>query len=162
MVNSVSPASAYGELAAESGLKLCGQVTVAAVVDKMGEEAFVKADVSAAVKTECARCTEPFELPFNAAFEALYVPDFPPDAVGSRSARAEEESQQVLYYSGGVVDLAQQIIEALALAVPIKPLCRDDCKGLCPNCGRNLNEGQCDCPKDDGFGKPFKGLFGSG
>ena len=111
------------------------------------------------MQAECARCLEEFELPLSATFAALYVPATAEDMVSSRAHRAESESQRVMYYSGGVVDLTEQILEALSLAVPMKPLCRPDCKGLCANCGKNLNEGSCGCAKSVDFNRPFQGLF---
>jgi len=150
----------YGEAVASSGLEFSGLIDVAVVVDKMGEELFVRADVRAAVHAECARCLVEFDVPVAAHLEALYVPDSEHDASDSRASRAESESQRLLYYSAGLVDLGDQVIEAASLAVPMKPLCRADCRGLCPHCGANLNDGNCACPEDDDFGKPFKGLLG--
>jgi len=156
---SVPPAD-YGRAAALSGLDFRGRVDVEAVVDKMGDELFVRADVRAVVRAECARCLVECDAPLAAHFEALYVPELQHDDLGSRTARAEDESQRILYYSSGVVDLGEQIIEAVSLAIPMKPLCRDGCRGLCPHCGANLNEGRCSCAEHDDFGKPFKELFG--
>ena len=152
--------SDYGDAVALSGLDFTGRIDVEAVVDKMGEELFVKADVQAAVRAECARCLVESDIPVTAHFEALYVPESQRDIADSRASQAEGESQRLLYYSAGLVDLAQQIIESVALAVPMKPLCHDDCHGLCPHCGADLNQGKCTCVDDDDFGKPFKGLLG--
>ncbi len=158
---SVTPPGEYGELPAQAGLRLCGEIGVEAVVNKMGEELFVRAETSAMVKIECARCLEEFELPLAAVFEALYVPDRERDPAGPATHRAESESQRILYYSGGVADLGPEVIESLSLATPMKPLCRPDCKGLCPNCGKNLNEGSCGCKRGGDFGTSLKGLLGS-
>ena len=156
---SVPPAD-YGRAAALSGLDFRGRVDVEVVVDKMGDELFVRADVRAVIRAECARCLVECDVPLAAHFEALYVPESQRDALGSRTARAEEESQRIFYYSSGVADLGEQIIEAISLAVPMKPLCRGGCKGLCPHCGADLNQTKCTCADDDDFGHPFKGLFG--
>ncbi len=151
--------SDYGRAVASSGLEFSGRIDVAVVVDKMGEELFVKGDVRAAVRAECARCLVESDITVAAHFEALYVPESQHDA-DSRSSQAEGESQRLLYYSAGLVDLAEQIIESVALVVPMKPLCRSDCRGLCPHCGTDLNQTKCACSDDDDFGQPFKELFG--
>ncbi len=155
------PPHEYGEAARASGLEFVSPVDVTAVVDTMGEELYVRADAEAAVHAECARCLEAFDLPLAAYSQALHVPESERESRGSRTARAESESQRILYYSGGVVDLAEQIVESLALAIPMKPICGDACKGLCPHCGANLNTAPCTCTDDDDFGHPFKGLFGA-
>ena len=152
--------SEYGGAVASSGLEFSGHIDVEVIVDKMGEELFVRADVRAAVRAVCARCLVECDVPVAAHFEALYVPESERDAADSRASQAEGESQRILYYSGGLLDLAEQTIEAVALAVPMKPLCRDDCRGLCPHCGADLNETKCTCSDNDDFGKPFKGLLG--
>ena len=152
--------SDYGGAVASSGLDFAGRIDVVVVVDKMGDELFVKGDVRAIVRAECARCLVESDIPVAAHFEALHVPESQHDNADSRASQAEGESQRLLYYSAGLVDLAEQIIESVALAAPMKPLCRSDCRGLCPHCGANLNETKCTCSDDDGFGKPFKGLLG--
>ena len=151
--------SDFAESAARPGLSFSGLVDVDATVHRMNEQLFVEAGASATVRAECARCLEEFELPLSATFAALYVPASAEDMTSSLAHRAESESQRVMYYSGGVVDLTDQIFEALSLAAPMKPLCRPDCKGICANCGKNLNEGNCGCAKGADFNRPFQGLF---
>lgn len=152
----------YGESAAASGLCFRGNITVRAVANKMANDLFVQADVHTSVRAQCGRCAEEFDQPITGKIEVLYVSDQQRDVDGPAAHRAEGESQRLLYYSGGVVDLGEQIFESLSLAVPMKPLCRPDCKGLCPRCGRNLNDGPCSCTKPDDFNKPFKELFKKG
>ena len=159
-LESAVPPSAYGEWIAGSGLEVRGTISVKAMVHKIQEELLVAAEVTAVVRAACARCLEEFEMPLVATFEALYVPFSQMDMTGPASHRAEGESQRVLYYSGGEVDLGEQVVEALSLAVPMKPLCSSDCRGICPTCGANLNEAECNCSKGEDFNKPFKGLFG--
>lgn len=156
--HTIAPAKDYGEFAAESDLKFAAPIEETAVVDKMNDQLYVTVTVSTKIKTECARCVEPITIPVDGTVEALFVPEKEEDKPESRSERAEAESQRVLYYTGGVIELDELVIEALELAIPMKPLCQPDCKGLCPNCGKNLNEGPCKCKVDEGF-QPFKKLF---
>ena len=57
----------------------------------------------------------------------------------------EEDDLSTAFYENDAIDLGQLMMEQFQLALPMKPLCREDCKGLCPNCGMNLNTGTCDC-----------------
>jgi uncharacterized protein len=57
----------------------------------------------------------------------------------------EEDDLETSYYRDDQVDLSELLREQFYLALPMKPLCRDDCKGLCAQCGTNLNTGTCDC-----------------
>ena len=54
----------------------------------------------------------------------------------------------VSYYREGTIDLKEDVREAIILAFPLKPLCRPECRGLCPHCGRNLNEEKCECREE--------------
>ena len=100
------------------------------------------------VVLECSRCLDLVELKLAGKFEALYVPDTGPYA--SRMGRRDFEwgDQRVNFYSEATIDLADEIRECLSLELPLKPLCRPDCAGLCPQCGHNLNEGPCECKPD--------------
>jgi uncharacterized protein len=73
---------------------------------------------------------------------------------GERDLRGEEqvraEDVGLLYYDGRVIDLREEIRQVVLLEVPWHPLCRPDCKGLCPRCGRDLNQGACGCPPERG------------
>lgn len=72
-------------------------------------------------KLECSRCLADFEAPYRGVLEETYGLD------------------------EGDIDAAEEIRQGLFLALPPKPLCRPDCRGLCPSCGKNLNEGPCGC-----------------
>lgn len=84
------------------------------------------------IQTECVRCLDDFRLPLHVRFSEVYA----------FSARAVTESG-LLLPEHGFVDLAPLLREYLWLAVPINPLCRADCAGLCPECGQNLNHEDC-------------------
>jgi uncharacterized protein len=82
------------------------------------------AQVSARVRIECSRCLESFVLPLQTRFDV------------------EVPLQQAF------IDISEETRQALMLALPPKPLCRPECMGLCPKCGKNLNRKLCDCPTD--------------
>jgi len=103
----------------------------------------LKGDLSPELELPCARCLEPVRQEVARKFDLLYRPQ------GS-DARAEELSvtdaeAEIGYYRGDGIELDDVLREQVLLAVPFKVLCREDCKGLCPHCGGNLNEAQCSC-----------------
>jgi uncharacterized protein len=98
--------------------------------------------VSASLELTCSRCLEPFQLPVTSNFDLRYLPQS--ENVGDeREIRGDEFSES--FYRDDVIDLGQLMEEQFYLALPMKPLCTPDCKGLCSNCGTNLNVAACDC-----------------
>ncbi|HEV8318540.1 MAG TPA: DUF177 domain-containing protein [Vicinamibacterales bacterium] len=91
----------------------------------------------------CSRCLEPFEMPIDIEFDQRYLPQT--DATSEVEAEVPEDDLETSYYRGEEIDLSDLVREQFYLALPMKPLCRDDCEGLCPHCGTNLNTGTCDC-----------------
>jgi uncharacterized protein len=85
----------------------------------------------------CRRCLREFDMPVSAEVDAIYTAD--PELQDDPSVYPLEEP--ITH-----VDVSTAVREELALAVPAYPLCREDCKGLCPVCGADLNQGPCDCP----------------
>jgi uncharacterized protein len=113
-------------------------------VEKAGSNTFrVTGHVLAQLELDCGRCLEPFDLPVDAAFELRYVPQAE-QAEENERALAEDDLTTA-FYSEGVLDVIDLLREQFQLVLPMKPLCREDCKGLCPECGTNLNRGTCDC-----------------
>jgi uncharacterized protein len=92
----------------------------------------------------CSRCLEPFALPLHLHFDLLYTPR--PEQVSAGESRVDEEEFTVVHFDGGRIDLDALLAEQIYLGLPLKPLCREDCRGLCPRCGTNLNQGSCECP----------------
>ena len=90
----------------------------------------------------CSRCLEPFELPVDASFDVRYLPQS--ENTGDER-EVEEDDLSDAFYRDEQIDLGQLMEEQFYLALPMKPLCREDCKGLCASCGTNLNEATCDC-----------------
>jgi len=90
----------------------------------------------------CGRCLEPFELGVNTPFDVRYLPQS--ENTGSER-EVEDDDLSDAFYRDDAIDLGQLMEEQFYLSLPMKPLCRDDCKGLCPNCGTNLNVATCDC-----------------
>jgi uncharacterized protein len=120
-------------------------------------------DVKGSAKTRfdlsCSRCLEAFEIPVNATFELRYVPQA--QNVGEGEREVADDDLATAYYRDGVLDLAELLREQFQLALPMKPLHDDACRGLCPECGANLNRTECGHqPKwEDPRLAPLKGLL---
>ncbi len=105
-------------------------------------------DLAGRFESSCARCLEPVPQEVSRSFDLLYRPlgvDRRKEEVSINQAETE-----IGYYEGEGLDLEDVLREQVLLAVPIKTVCRTDCKGLCPECGHDLNEGSCNCqPKQE-------------
>jgi uncharacterized protein len=91
----------------------------------------------------CSRCLEPYQLPVDSRFDVRYLPHT--QMASDAEREVEEDDLSDAFYRDEVIDLGQLMDEQFYLALPMKPLCRADCKGLCANCGKNLNVETCDC-----------------
>ena len=103
----------------------------------------VRADYSGRFEVPCARCVELVEHELKRSFDLLYRP-IGVDANGAERAISTSETE-IGYYSGDGLMLEDVLREQVLLSLPEKTLCRADCNGLCPGCGRNLNTESCSC-----------------
>ena len=99
------------------------------------------------VELTCSRCLSLFSCPVTLNIEEEYFPTT--DVVSGAWAPLPEEPGCFSIDEHHILDLAEAIRQYVLLVIPMKPLCREDCAGLCPHCGHNLNHGACDCPHQD-------------
>ena len=99
--------------------------------------------VRTTLELPCSRCAESFRLPVDLPFDLRYWPMT--DVAPGADAEIGEDDLETSYYSDDQIDLNELMREQFYLALPMKPLCREDCRGLCPQCGTNLNTGGCSC-----------------
>ena len=109
----------------------------------------IAGDLRTRVELACARCLEPIAHEIDRKFDLLYRPQGSDAGKEEMSVTAAEA--EISYYQGEGLLLEDVLREQVLLAVPLKAICREDCKGLCPHCGQNLNQRQCTCaePLDD-------------
>jgi uncharacterized protein len=113
-------------------------------VQKLGADVFgVAGHVRTRLEAECSRCAEPFEIPVDATFDLRYVPHA--QNAGEGELEVAEDDLTTAYHREGLLDVVELLREQFVLALPMKPLCTEDCRGLCPQCGTNLNRTQCGC-----------------
>jgi uncharacterized protein len=106
----------------------------------------------------CSRCLEAFTLPVSASFDSRYLPASEVSAEAEREM--EDDDLGVSYYQDEVINLNELLREQFYLALPMKPLCQESCRGLCPQCGTNLNQATCGCAQiwEDPRLAPLKAL----
>lgn len=141
-------------------VQLMGPVRFRGDITNAGKLFYLRGQVDAHFATQCARCLEPVGLdvtvPIQAEFKRLSS-----EASSPRTGRAEGadhfstaaqrwDDAEITVFQGDVVDFTEVVRGELNLAIPYRVLCREDCKGLCPRCGANLNEGACGCVAEEG------------
>lgn len=147
------------EFALETGGRLKARVDL---VD--GTTVHVRGTLSTRVRVDCGRCLERYAVPIEQEIDLFYLP--------REKERPQDEEEEVEltdrdvvvgYHDGGQLDLGEVVREQVFLSLPLKRLCRDECRGLCPTCGKNRNAGDCGCPPpepaEDPRLAPLKKLF---
>lgn len=139
-IERVLPGSAFD---ATDDFAVRGDVSLAVEIQKDRDRYRLVGTVRATLELGCSRCLEGYAVPVDAAFDLRYLP---------QSANAGDEEQEIAeddlstaFYRDEVIDLGQLVREQFYLVLPMKPLCRPDCRGLCPQCGTNLNRDRCGC-----------------
>ena len=114
--------------------------------------------VQTQLELACSRCVEPFGLAVDAPFDVRYLPAT--EASTEVDREIEENDLETSYYRDDQIDLNELMREQFYLVLPMKPLCREDCRGLCVQCGTNLNAGSCECAPawEDPRLAPLRGL----
>jgi DUF177 domain-containing protein len=110
----------------------------------------VRGRLDAAVQIDCARCLGRYDVQLGQELDLFYLPR----AVAEPEAEEEEVELSdrdvvVGYYDADRLDLGEAVREQILLGLPLKPLCREDCQGLCPRCGKDRNLGPCGCAPEE-------------
>lgn len=118
----------------EADLKVFAPIILEGVVENAGDVILLKADVKTEIERTCGRCLKVFTEPLAAQVIEKFYP-----------AGAENIENDAFIYESDLLDITEPVRESLLLAVPLQSLCREDCRGLCPVCGADRNEGDCGC-----------------
>jgi len=128
-------------------VRLTGPASVKGKVRLSGNEVFVNGHIDARAQVECDRCLQPVEAPVTADFALEYIPGS--EYASSEVAELTEAEMSVSVFDGQAIDVDEIVKEQILLAVPTRMLCREECKGICPECGIDKNKGECQCVTDD-------------
>jgi uncharacterized protein len=123
----------------------------AELVDHTEGEIRVRGHLEVRMEAECDRCLETASFPVDTSFDLLYRPSSAA-VYASPEAEVAGEETEIGFYDGGGVELRDVIREHVLLSLPMRKVCSEACKGICPECGQNRNQAQCHCevkPADD-------------
>ena len=132
--------------ATDDSFRVAAPVSLAFDIFKDKQRFRLAGRVQTILELPCSRCLEPFTQPVDAEFELRYVPRM--ENAGEGEREIEEDDLSTSFYDDDQIDLGELMREQFLLALPMKPLCTDDCKGLCSICGTNLNSGTCTCSRE--------------
>jgi uncharacterized protein len=138
------PSAFEASIGQDEEYKVAAPVHLVMDVHKDGEAYRVTGRVVTRLQLECGRCLDPFEIAVDNPFELRYVPEPAPAAEGEER-EVTEDDLTTAYYKEDSLDLGELMHEQFVLALPMKPLCSERCKGLCVHCGTNLNKETCAC-----------------
>ncbi len=120
-------------------------VDVSCTAKRIRENVLIEGNLETIVDSNCCRCLEITQLPVKSTFRYTFAPAKDGDTEEEELA---PEDLEYGYYHDDVIDLDTIIFEQIMLQIPMKVLCTDTCKGLCPYCGNNLNVASCGCHAD--------------
>lgn len=109
-----------------------------------GSSITVAGTFETSIKLACGRCLDFFDMPVvREEIKEFYY------NTGKPGAKPDEGGEDWIPYRGDSIDITPEVVRTIHASLPMKLLCRDDCRGLCQNCGKNLNTEKCDCQKDE-------------
>lgn len=138
--------------------RVSGELGLSIEIAKTGRAVHVSGTLAGTFVRQCVRCLNEYDEPACIPFTADYLGEEPPAKPQPKRAkpRSEEEEtdapiedeEEPYSLAGDRLELAEMLREQIILATPMQPLCREDCRGLCPTCGQDLNERRCDCHEE--------------
>jgi uncharacterized protein len=123
--------------------RLVSPVVFGADVQKDAKKVRLVGRLATVLELDCGRCLEPYTLAVDVPLDLLFMPETEQEA--KADVEVTDADVGVSYYKDDVIDLGDVVREQCYLLLPMKPLCREDCAGLCPTCGINRNRETCQC-----------------
>ena len=111
------------------------------ILTRMDEEVWVKGRITTCLSFVCSRCLTPFEFPVDSKFDLVFLPE----EYHELKDELDDEDIDQLFYQNRQIDVREVILEQLNLTFPAKPLCAEDCEGICAVCGKIRRDGNCGC-----------------
>jgi DUF177 domain-containing protein len=136
-------AYAPGQFDVDQDFRVVAPISLAFEIFKDGPRFRLAGHVQTTLELLCSRCLESYATPVDAPFDLRYQPHSENTGEGEREIA--EDDLTTAFYEHDEIDLGQLMREQFYLSLPMKPLCRDECRGLCSLCGTNLNRGACAC-----------------
>lgn len=136
--------------------RISDDLTILIDVFRAGDGFEIRGIITTAVGMGCVRCLDDFTIPFKTEFHYSLCPWDEVDP--GHDVEVRKDDLDVLSYKGNFVDLIPLIGEQIIVNVPANPICRESCKGICQQCGLNLNLSSCQCDKPAKRGSAFEAL----
>jgi DUF177 domain-containing protein len=118
----------------------------AELVEHSDGEVRIQGKYAVEMGSACDRCLQPADFPLQSHFDLYYRPMS--EIAREEEVEVDEGEVEVAFYEGAGIELKDIVQEQVLLALPMHRVCREDCKGICPVCGRNRNETPCDCHRE--------------
>lgn len=135
-------------------LQSCRLASAGLYLTLEGRDIFVNGSFVVEGEAMCDRCTEPFAVRLEKEFHEVLIPQEQGPA-GAANVELHESDLEIAFYDGAGIEVNDIFWEQVALALPSKLLCREECRGVCPTCGVNRNREECNCPGQESLG-PFE------
>lgn len=120
-----------------------GRTKLRARLERAGKDVFIHGEATAALTLSCSRCLRKFETGVSIPLDLAYCPEA--EEAGSETHELTADEMDTGFYRDEEIDLFEVAREQVLLSLPMKPLCAETCKGICPMCGADLNEAPCGC-----------------
>lgn len=124
-------------------LGLDGPLRLKVKVSRAADKFLVQGMIRGAIRIRCDRCLEPFHKDVETEFHVYLVA--PRGGADQEEIELLDEDMEVDFVKGDAVDLGDMVREQIYLSLPMQSICKETCRGLCPECGANLNETSCSC-----------------
>jgi uncharacterized protein len=121
---------------------------VHAKVSRAVDKFLVHGTIRGGIRIRCDRCLEPFHRELESDFHVYLV--FPRQGADQEEIELLDDDMEVDFINGDTIDLGDIVREQIYLSLPMRSMCSESCRGLCPACGANLNEMSCLCRKAEG------------
>ena len=146
----------------QDGVEIVAPIQFQLRIQKSGQLVEVDGRLETVVSLSCGRCLQAYETPLASEFALTFTPYVESEQeADTEEAEVELDTDELglVYYKDDYLDLLQPLQDQLIMALPISPVCSDECRGLCPECGCNLNIDKCRCEKKI-FNNKFSALGG--
>ena len=131
----------------DSDFTFLDEITIQIDAFRMGEDFSVSGVISTALTLPCVRCLDDFAYPLEAQFHYMLCPSDSGESLPEMEVRRDD--LDVVHYKGSSIDLVPLLVEQIMVTIPTHPLCGETCKGICQQCGENLNNRLCQCSREN-------------
>jgi len=131
----------------QGGLSVNVDITVNGSLNRIDDDVYLKGTVMTSVVASCSRCLDTLSYPIDSDLKSHFVPSHD-RYTSERDVELHASDIDAEVYENQQIDLTQSIRDSILLAVPFMCLCKENCKGICSQCGKNLNQGLCNCENE--------------